>query len=244
MNFSIILNSRCRTELLNGLFDNILQKTSNLDDIEVLVNFDNDDIDSLIYTSSLYEKNHPICKILKFEFKQRDGLLIKGYNQMVGRASGDFIFVLNDDARIDTQDWDIISYPLLKTFNDDIVYGYVSDDSCDKERIMDYASFPIISKKATDILGFFMDERFVGLGADPAIYRVYMAVNRVVRLPIHIQHLWHQTVDKVINTDDVAKQMRQKCWSSYIDPWTLDINPDIQKLQKAIDAERKNIICN
>ncbi len=231
MKFSLILNSRKRIELLFGLLNNIIEKTSSLDDIEILINFDSDDVQSLQLMSEIRSLDHPINNILKFEFRYRDQELIKSYNRMVSYASGEYIFVLNDDARIETQDWDKIAYPLLKE-QGDIIYGRTSCNSADHCPVTKYASFPIISKKACDVLGFFMPDVIKTLGGDVAVFRIYEKINKIVDLPINLRHLMHETIELVFSPDDTASEMR-RVTNEHL-AWTYDINKDIEKLENYI----------
>jgi hypothetical protein len=231
MKFSLILNSRKRIELLFGLLNNIIEKTSSLEDIEILINFDSDDVQSLQLMSEIRSLKHPINNILKFEFRYRDQELIKSYNRMVSYASGEYIFVLNDDARIETQDWDKIAYPLLKE-QGDIIYGRTSCNSADHCPVTKYASFPIISKKACDVLGFFMPDVIKTLGGDVAVFRIYEKINKIVDLPINLRHLMHETIELVFSPDNTASEMRSVTNEHLA--WTYDINKDIEKLENYI----------
>ncbi len=205
--FSLLLNSRKRPQLLYDMFNDIVEKTSNLDDVEVLVNFDSDDIWSLKFISDLLAIDHPINNVLKFEFRYRDRQLTKNFNRMAEFAVGEYLIVMNDDTRIETQNWDEISYPILKNFGE-IVYGYTNCNSVDHHPTLKYASFPIISKAGCNALGFFLPEEVRALGADVLIYRIYEQANKVVDVPIFMRHLTHETLDLVFNPDETAKELR------------------------------------
>ena len=76
-----------------------------------------------------------------------------------------------------TQGWDTDACSLLdNSFEDGICYGQTSDTSADKPDDAEYSSFPIISRKGFEALGYFMKEDFVGLGGDSSIYRIYKEV--------------------------------------------------------------------
>ncbi len=250
--FSIILNSRKRVELLHELFQNIIEKTSNLDEIEIIVSFDSDDIESLAYvfdistyhqifshTESRFtldeEFRNKIRSLLRFEFRQRDRELIKSYNRMVTFATGEFIFVLNDDARIETQDWDKIAWENLK--GHDIIYGATTCTSVDHHPTLGYASFPIISKKACDVLGFFMPPHIKTLGGDVAVFRIFDAIKYVMDLPINIRHLMHESLEKVYHPDETAMELR--AITNEQEAFTYDITESANKLLKYI-VESKN----
>lgn len=229
--FSLILNSRKRTKLLFGLLNNIIEKTASLEDIEILISFDSDDNESLQLMSEIRSLEHPINDILRFEFRYRDQELIKSYNRMASHSIGEYIFVLNDDARIETQDWDKVSYPLLRECGD-IVYGRTSCNSADHCPVTKYASFPIISKKACDVVGFFMPDIIKTLGGDVAVYRIYEAFNAVVDIPINLRHLMHETIELVFSPDKTASELRS-ITNEHL-AWTYDVTKDIEKLENYI----------
>ncbi len=226
--FSLLLNSRKRAQLLLGLFDNLVEKTENLNDIEVLVNFDSDDVESLRFMSNLSAVQHPINTVLKFEFCYRDQQLTKSYNKMASFSSGDFLFVMNDDARIETQNWDTISYPILKEFGN-IVYGRTTCNSVDHHPSLQYASFPIISRNGYESLGFFLPEELPTLGGDVLIYRIYEEAKKVVDVPVHLRHITHETLELVFRPDETAAQFR--AMSNEQHAFTSDITKYVERLQ-------------
>ena len=91
------------------------------------------------------------------------------------------------------------------------------------------------SKKACEVLGKYMDERIVGLGNDVVSYRLYNSVGRVVSVPIEIRHIAHETIENVNSPDLVAHEMRMRSWASGIDPFTIDIEDDVEKLRSYIN---------
>lgn len=227
--FSIILNTRRRPELLDSLFKSIVANTSDIKSIEILLSCDNDDIETHNYLVTSGKLPPEITLIGKAEFIDRERNLHKRLNRLANSADGKYIFVLNDDTEILTSNWDKIALKELEQ-QGDIIYGRTHDNSCDKEKAAQYASFPIISKKAVDKLGYFMSEQLVGLGGDVHIWRVYSALNKIVDIPIDIRHTLHETIDKVINTDNVALEMRANTYAHRVDCWTMDISKDVEKL--------------
>lgn len=226
--FSLLLNSRKRPQLLFDMINNIVEKTSNLDDIEVLVNFDSDDIWSLRFIADLSSIEHPINKILKFEFRFRDHQLTKSYNRLASFSSGEFLFVMNDDARIETDNWDALSYPILKEFGP-ISYGRTSCNSVDHHPTLKYASFPIISRQGYECLGFFLPEELPTLGGDVLIYRIYEDANKVVDIPINLRHITHETLELVFTPDETAAEFRAASNEQYA--FTSDITKYVEKIK-------------
>jgi len=238
MRFSLILNSRGRPQLLKDLFDSIQANTKHLNGIEVLIRFDIDD--------PTLQQNEDLITSPYYGFKRygwadsRVNNIDVETNKLALKSKGKYVFVLNDDCVVTNRDWDYYVWNQLEDYLEDkkdgVVYGRTIDNSCDKVNHKMYASFPIISRKAIDILGFFVHNEFVGLGGDVAIYRVYEALNRIVDVFVVVGHVLHSTVQQVINPDDTAYFMRQNTYQNPIDGWSFDISKDIKKLQKAINA--------
>jgi hypothetical protein len=165
---------------------------------------------------------------------------------MANIAKGQYLFVMNDDAEISVKNWDelalnyINKYKIEKKVKDDIIYGLTSDTSVDKPVGRNYASFPIISSQAVQALGFFMPTDFVGLGGDSVIYRIYDAVDRIVDMTsIVVDHVYHNTIFKVISPDITAAEMRMNSYHNNIDPFSWNVDKDIEKLKDFIN--KKNV---
>ena len=165
------------------------------------------------------------------------------WNRIVKRAKaenisiGEYIFILNDDVVFLTKDWDKIAYEKLESAKtkDGILYGKTYDTSVDRPPGGEYSSFPVVSRSAFNTLGFVMHNDFVGLGGDSAIFRVYRAINRVVDLTdIQLDHTLHNEISKVLIPDLTAYHMRLNSAKNLVDPTTLDVSKDIEKLQLEI----------
>lgn len=228
MKFSIILNSRKRVKLLSKLLNSIYENTANPDQVEILISLDCDDEDSQSFLSEYdrFERN------VFWEVIERDSHLNNRLTGLAQQALGDWIFILNDDTEILTKDWDKIAWEALESA-DYIVYGYTHCNSVDKERDAKYSSFPMVSKRSVDILGYFMHPAFHSLGADVHLWRIYNELNRVVDVPIQIKHSLHETVEQVINPDETARVMRSM--AGRMDWWNYPINEDVDKLRKCLN---------
>jgi len=229
--FTIILNSRKRFLYLENLLNSIKNTTSNLSDIEVLISCDSDD-DS---TSVFWQNNSSQWPWAFCEFIEREKNLTLRFNNIIKNSEGKYIFILNDDCEILTPDWEIDAFDKLEQYEDNIIYGRTQDNSCDKVMGGPYASFPIVSKRSTDILGFFMHTDFPGLGGDVTLYRIYNEIDRIIDLNVHINHVLHTTVEKVMNPDETASEMRQTTYNSYVNEQTFDISKDVEKLRKHVN---------
>ena len=242
--FSLILNSRNRPTHLNSLLESIVKTTNDLDSIEVIVGLDTDD--PTLQTSLEVLRSYPFPS---YWVGGRPPNLIGALNALAPLSRGCYLFILNDDVNFLTSGWDSLAWAALTThsvkFPDGVVYGRTRDLSVDKDKDGKYAAFPIISKKATEILNFTIATEFTGLGGDVATYRIYEKIDRVVDLSnIILQHTLHQTIEQIMNPDLTAYEMRQLTHEHRMDWKTYDINPYVWKLQHYINSFSQDRLAN
>lgn len=229
--YSIFLNSRFRTNYLINLLNSIKNTTFDLDCIECFINYDDDDH----YTDGLVEHfspNWPFCSFIK---APRDRNLHRRLNSILPLLTGEYIWILNDDTEIITENWDLESSKILPNGYNNIIYGHTICTSVDKEQAAEYSSFPIISHKSVNILGYYITEKLPGLGGDVYLWRIFKEINKIVHLPITIRHLLHETINSIVNCDNVATEMRQKTRNSGINCWNIDISKEVKKLNEVIN---------
>jgi len=237
MNFSIILNSRGRISLLFNLLESIYSTASRPEAVEVFLNIDLDDTAS-VQAGALLEFNF---KNVKVQTGERPTNLHKPINEMAKKSKGDYLFALNDDVTFLTQGWDKIilekSEEFLNRHSDDIMYAGVSDNSFDKANHQRYASFPIISRPSYEALGYFMPEKFVALGADVFLYRIFESVDRILLIDnVRLDHFYHSTLDAVNSPDETATHMRNITYENLPagNPWEIDISKESELLNEKI----------
>jgi glycosyltransferase involved in cell wall biosynthesis len=236
MNFSLILNSRGRPNLLVNLLRSVKQKTHDLSKIEVLISCDQDDEITRQY-SYLFNQ----FTFAKFEWIPRNtNLHQRMANSALDWAAGKYIFILNDDVEFFTDNWDRQAITVLDAYMqnkpDGIVYGHTTDNSCDKTLGADYSSFPIISRKAVEVLGFVMPTIYQGLGGDVITYRIYEAINRIVSTGVHLDHVLHRTVQQVNTPDMTNREMRFRTSQGQRDWETYDISEWVSKLKQEMES--------
>ncbi len=238
-NFSFIINSRGRPKMLENLLDSITRTTDNLHKIDAYIGLDNDDVESLEFAKR-YRKQFDIY----FITGDRPESLNANFNKLAFMADGQYQCNSNDDVEFDNSclHWDTIILDKIRQFKqennikDDIIYVGCADSSIDKPEGSKYASFPIVSKQAVEVLGYHMDADFVGLGADNALHRVYEAVNRTLYIPeIKFRHYLHETLFSIMTPDQTAAEMRAKSWEKGLTPDNYDINPSVEKLKNFIE---------
>lgn len=235
---SVILNSRGRVHQLTSLLSSIASNTENIDNIEVLINVDSDDsntLSSIDFLSDMYS-------FTNFFVNDRPKNLHKNLNKLLSRIRGHIVIVVNDDVQFLTDKWDINvveSYrKAARKYDDGYFYLVSKDNSADKEGDKKYPSFPILTKEVIETLEYIMPEQFVGLGADVYLYRIFVALDRTVDVDVSFNHVFHSSIEAVFNADPVASDMRANSQLNYVNPWSTDISSDLHKLTIAI-AKRK-----
>lgn len=188
MNFSIILPSRERINLLENLLKSIAKNTKNINETETWIALDWDDSNSIKNIKRL-SKTYPFSQFIVTE---RQNNLSEGYyNKLTKVSTGRFIQVLNDDCEFATLYWDEIAIEVLnkyqKTISDGIVYGKVQDEG------YYYSCFPLLSRQAVDAMGWFFHPEMTAWGADIHLYEVYSKANRVIDMPYNINHISHHS---------------------------------------------------
>lgn len=219
MNFSIIFPTRERIQLLKNLLSSIESKTKYLNKIEVLIGYDNDDIETHLYLNKINKE-----WIKPYARTRGNSISVDYQNWLFGFSSGKFLFVLNDDVELLTDNWDEIC---LNKAKEDILYGWTSDCPNSKSP---YSCFPIISRKAVKALGYLMPPYYSGWSADIYLHKVFSGVQSICDMrEIIAYHKSHWIGNR--EKDKTSESMRIKSMGT--ETLVIDPNPDISKLKKA-----------
>ena len=240
MNFSLFLNTRHRVGLLSDLLQSIEKTADEPGAIEILLGVDKDDYETANFIEHLgmVVSDLDLRDNISFYSDNRPTNLHVKMNFLASQANGDNLFVLNDDVQFVTPGWDTLILDTLKNEGreaDNIYYVGVTDTSVDKDNRENYASFPVLTREAYDALGYFMSEKFVGLGADVHLWRIFHAIDRCIFAPaVTLDHVRHNTLDKVMSPDVGAQQMRENTWANPVDSWSVDISKEVEKINEKI----------
>jgi hypothetical protein len=199
--FSILITTRQRVEMLHNLLASIYRTTSNKNGVEIRVIYDNDDIitDNYVKHKFHIEFGNPPKIETFFHIRKRSPNLVNDYHNWCSRkfAQGKYIIFSNDDALFEMDRWDVLTETKLLEFEkirpDGILYGMPQDFEYAPARNENnwMACFPLISKKVVEILGFAFDPSFQRDGADWAMAKTFQLIDRVVDLrdTVVIKHL-------------------------------------------------------
>lgn len=190
--FSILIATRTRVDMLQKLLKSIYDSTYKKENVEILVIYDTDDHLTDSYAKHTFKEQYgdipPIETI--FHSRERSPNLIKDYHNLYATkfARGKYIMFVNDDTLFELIGWDDRAMNTLIEFEkvnpDGILYGTPEDFERMHGRREDQwvACFPLISKKAIDVMGYAFDPGFVRDGADWALAATFYAIHRVVNL--------------------------------------------------------------
>ena len=152
---AVMLPTRGRTTALKLSIISVFNRVLDIDGVQLLLAFDNDDEVGLKYFSESIqpwmEQKGIHYTVMVFEPMGYVGLN-RYYNGLAAQASADWLFVWNDDALMETTGWDkIISdhtgeFKLLKIH---------------VHREHPYSIFPIVPKEWYDLFGFFSRHQMI-----------------------------------------------------------------------------------
>ena len=133
---SLLFPTRGRPYLLRRLFDSLaVTCTDRLDDLEVILYLDDDDKTA----QEISDDRFSLIKIIG------PRLSMGAYNTIcLGRASGDFIMLMNDDVIVRTFAWDRKVAELGRRNSDGIFLAYPNDLHIGKRM----CTFPILNEKS------------------------------------------------------------------------------------------------
>ncbi|HEV8725743.1 MAG TPA: hypothetical protein VGW77_34440 [Candidatus Binatia bacterium] len=138
---SLLLPTRGRAALVRRLFDSLVQTTTDLRRLEVVLYIDEDDGESR-------EISHPELSLIRIV--GRPGETMGNMNRACYEAShGPYVMLINDDAVFRTVGWDTRVLEAASHFPDEIALLY-GDDLDQGEAV---PTFPIMSRTMCDVLG-------------------------------------------------------------------------------------------
>lgn len=205
MFFSILVPTRNRPDLLQNLINSITKTTKDINSIELLIAWDYDD-------KSMWQfiKTFSSLSWVRFYGRVRGKNMAKDYhNWLYEKSTGEIIIVGNDDIEFQTTHWDeVILQGVENRKNaDELIYINSNENNLGSGYVAPWASFPILSRKTCQVLGYCMNPCYCGYSADEFLWRVFTMAGREINMKscIVIQHL-HSSLGKR-NRDDTENNM-------------------------------------
>lgn len=189
IDFSVVMPVRNNVNGLRVTLGAFNLFTVHRDRLEVILVVDDDDNDALFYHGLKGRYGFDIRVLL---VKPTDNFSDGYYNAAARLTRGSHIWAFNDDCYIQTNKWDdivrdkIAKCPQFK--------GHYLVDILDSTRVcgsngVAFPRFPMISRKAVDVVGFFFFPQVRNWPADKCIWDLYNTVGCVVPCnEVKIQH--------------------------------------------------------
>lgn len=192
INFSILMCSRDRIDILEQNITLIKHLANEPDAIQVLIGADDDDAPTVALVKNLQDRYINIELVVRPRLKN----LHQFNNILASQAAGKYLWVLNDDALLEISDWDSIIQKQIeeqiKPHPDRIGYFVVSSNSTDQ--LGEYAEFPLVTREAYQALSFVETEETTSWGCDAIMHKIYSSVDRVFKIQTDrpIRHVFHE----------------------------------------------------
>lgn len=162
---SLLLPTRERIKYLDSFLKSLLENTSCINNIEIIIYIDRDDTESQKYEN----KDLNITKLIGPK------LTMGQYNSVCYRhCVGNIVMLVNDDLVIETKNWDKILKSRLNEFPDDIFLAF-PNDGINKSNL---CSFPILSRKTCDALVHPFPPLYKRLFIDTHIMDVFIRLSK------------------------------------------------------------------
>ena len=189
----IFVCTRKRVSSLELLIETIFSSCSNKDNIDLWIGFDEDDHETSSFLSFHQEKDRintyvnseksSSCILCKKDYVNRHKDIIQ---PMVDRSVAEYLWVLNDDVTIKTNNFDLIIEQCIENFLSDkadrIFYGmplvhFIDEKGLAKDTFSldhdnklffktEYSCYPLITRETEKALGHFLNTKFAGGGSD------------------------------------------------------------------------------
>lgn len=211
MTYSLLVPTRSRPSYLDVLIPNIYDKTTNLEDIEILFAVDEDDLISQGKVKFLQKKYSDMTIHLhirkRTEFLNRDY-----YNWLATFAKGDFLWIFGDDLTIHINGWDEIIKERLDeyfiTHKDRIVCASIRDNTPKPSPYLPkFPCFPMFSREAFEVSEMLLHPKIPTWGADYLAYVIYEPIKRllIIEEEVYLNHKSYHT--KQVTADGVANRI-------------------------------------
>ena len=199
IDISLLVPTRGRPKLLQRLFDSLVDTTSQLARIEIVLYIDEDDLPT-------HEVTHASLQLIKLI--KPAGEKMGRMNQLCYEASrGRFVMLMNDDVVFRTKAWDGRVLDAFRRFPDEaaLVYG---NDLHQQESM---ATLPIVSRAVCDIMGGICPRDYLNVYIDVHLFDVFkklakLGYSRTAYLEdVVFEHLHHEVGKSSLDSTYVKK---------------------------------------
>jgi len=220
---SVLCATRKRKEALKKSLNSLVATAGNPADIELLLAFDNDDVDTAVATL----RDFPNAKVLitpRYGYRE----LQKYYNYLSAIADGEWLFLWNDDAIMETHGWE----KLVDKYNGKMVALRCMFKNGNNPEINNRdVLFPIIPRKFYELTGHFSDNRH----NDTYLSWIFNTLERCFLLDIVVRHERADFMDYKVNNDSTFAEREYITQLRICRPFRRGVNRDLDILKKYIE---------
>lgn len=224
MNFSLILPSRNRMDLLSGCLHSFFGKAKHADQIEAWIAFDIDDPSShqVDEFATKYGYNIRYIKVPRANQRHKDY-----HGRLAKLVEGKYVLGLGDDTEVVQHHWDELvaneTEKYLANKPDRIAYIYLGDSTHvgSNRHAGEGSCFPMLTVEAIRASECFIPYEIEMWGGDIILFRIYNAVGRILNISDKIQILHHsphnrtRPADELHHTNNVISHHRDLSPAQY-----------------------------
>lgn len=193
---AVLLPTRGRTDALSRSLIGLLEKANDLDSIQVLLGLDSDDA---VGIEHFQKELQPKLDDMDIDYTAMVftpmgyGRLNEYINELAKNSSADWLFFWNDDAIMESQDWDLEIVKHTGKFK--LLAVHTHNDH-------PYSIFPIVPKEWLDVIGHLSLHSMT----DAWLSQIAYLVDIWERIDVHVLH---DRADLTGNNKDATYQERE-----------------------------------
>lgn len=231
IDFSLIIPSRDRLGMLENCLLSFFNKAKRRDHNEAIIVADHDD-KSIRNFSDFILLHRMNARILHVH---RSEMMIRDYNNYGAQCStGKYLWMLNDDYEVATDDWDEVLKVNIESFcaanGDRVAYVFVNDgthyhdDGWSVQGHMG-CTCPVITREACEAMNAIMPWQINSWGADISIANIFRRLPkpRMIDLTKSVKVFHHCRHNGTAGVDDVSRRIESISRCQGIGPEAMDV---------------------
>lgn len=214
VNFSLIIPTRERIHQIEKCLHSFFNKASKRLKNEAILVVDNCDPSMRNFGDYITQNRLDIKMITVW----RSEMMIRDYNNYGAQCStGKYLWILNDDCEMVTDNWDMILKQKIEDFcsnNGDRCCYTIIDDSTHTGRHESHGCcFPILTRESVEAMNGIMPQEISYWGADVALHKIFKALpeNRILDTSGNVKILHHSRHSNSTAPDHINKRIEDLC---------------------------------
>jgi hypothetical protein len=214
IDFSLIIPTRERIPFLERCLLSFFEKAKRKHNNEAIVIVDHDDA-SIRNFGDFILKHQLNVRVIQV---WRSEMMIRDYNNYGAQCSlGKYIWMLNDDYEMTTDNWDEIAKEKMESFcatNNDRCCYMMMDDSTHTNwgtARTNGCCCPVITRECVEVMNAVMPWQIYSWGADISLFNIFkrLSKNRILDLTSEIKVLHHCRHNNTATIDHISHRIEQ-----------------------------------